>query len=145
MWLIVRTDFRKEHFVARQIQQRGFDAWVPSQIIVTRPGMARRLMARSNSQAVKELPILPRRLFATCPDSLTVRHMAGVDRDEFMLPVLIPDDQIAAFRAEIDRENTAALALATQRTRKQKAKWRSLKDALLDMIDQAKEQLGAAA
>jgi hypothetical protein len=59
--------------------------------------------------------------------------------------VLIPDAQIAAFRAEIDRENTAALALMQAQSRKQKAKWKSLHDALVEMIDGAKTQMERAA
>jgi hypothetical protein len=57
----------------------------------------------------------------------------------------VPPEQIAAFRAEIDRENTATLALATRQNRKQKAKWKSLHDALVDMIQTAKGQMEQAA
>ena len=64
-----------------------------------------------------------------------------------MPPTLITRDlnEIKAFRAEIDRENTASLALAQRASRKQKAKWKSLHDALIEMIQGAKEQLEQAA
>jgi hypothetical protein len=88
---------------------------------------------------------LPCRLFAAVPSwavSQTeldgIRHLKAIERTAEQLPVWIPSDQIDAFRAEIDRENTATLALARARDRKQKAKWRSLHDALLDMIEEAK-------
>jgi hypothetical protein len=56
----------------------------------------------------------------------------------------VPPEQIAAFKAEIDRENTATLALATRQNRNQKAKWKSLHDALVDMIQTAKGQMEQA-
>jgi hypothetical protein len=62
-----------------------------------------------------------------------------------MRPVVIPDSQISAFRAVIDAENRAALALSQSASRKQKAKWRDLREALLEMVDQAKAQLEQAA
>lgn len=150
MWLIVRTDARKESFVARQITIMGYDAYVPCQIIAARPAAARRVTAKAHLQTIRELPILPRRVFAAVPEWLQdeiagIRHLIGIERDVGMSPIAIPDSQIAAFRAEIDRENTAALALASRPSRKQKAKWRSLHDALLDMIEQAKSRLEQAA
>jgi hypothetical protein len=57
----------------------------------------------------------------------------------------VPSAEIARFKAAIDAENTAALALAQKASRKQKAKWRSLHDALVDLIEQAKGQLEQAA
>jgi hypothetical protein len=62
-WLILRTDFRKEAYVAAQIRGMGFAAWVPCQMIASRPGIARRKLS-APAVAIKELPVLPRRLFA---------------------------------------------------------------------------------
>jgi len=150
-WLIIRTDFRKEAYVARQIANMGFPAWVPCQLVASRPGIARRVTARA-AVAVKELPVLPRRLFAAVPSWAVsqaeldgIRHMEAIERNAELLPVWIPDGQIAAFKAEIDRENTAALALMQARSRKQKAKWKDMRTALLDMIHQAKGQMEQAA
>jgi len=148
-WLIVRTDFRKEAYVAAQIRGMGFAAWVPCQMIVSRPGIARRKLSHA-AVAIKELPVLPRRLFAAVPvaleaDLLKVRHLVALERDAALDPVSVPGNQIDAFRAEIDRENTAALALASARSRKQKAKWRSLHEALVEMIEGAKNQMERAA
>lgn len=152
MWLIIRTDFRKEHYVAQQIKAAGFPCWVPSQIIVVRDCRGRSRMARSNLQTVKELPILPKRIFAAVPNWAlhqgeidAIRHMVGIDHDADQRPVWIPDAQITAFRAEIDRVNTASLALAQRAGRKQKAQWKSLHDALLEMIEGAKQTMEQAA
>jgi hypothetical protein len=149
-WLILRTDHGKEAYVARQIMFRGFDAWVPAQIIVCRPSVARRVSAKSQLQKIKELPILPRRLFAAVPvaqeaDLAGIRHLVAVERDGASEALCVPSAEIARFRAAIDAENMAALALAQKASRKQKAKWRSLHDALLDMIDSAKAQMEQAA
>jgi hypothetical protein len=148
-WLIVRTDFRKEAYVAAQIRNLGFDAWVPCQIITSRPGIARRKLS-APGVSIKELPILPKRIFARMDwhEAGTlrgIRHLEDVERDGEERIVSVPDGQIAAFKAEIDRENTAALALAQKASRRQKAKWRSLKDALLELVDSAKQQMEQAA
>ena len=150
-WLIVRTDYRKEAYVAAQIRGMGFAAWVPCQMIASRPGIARRKLSHP-ATTIKELPVLPRRLFAAVPmwavyqhELDGIRHCQGFEQNADQMVVQIPDSQIIAFRAEIDRENTAALALVQTQSRKQKAKWRSLKDALVEMIDSAKTQMEQAA
>lgn len=149
-WLILRTDARKELYVARQIALAGFDSWVPSQVLVSRPHAARRITAKAHLQAIKEIPILPRRVFAAIPtashgDLASIRHLVGVERDGNQQPVYVPPNQINVFKAEIDRENTSTLALATRPDRKQKARWKALQDALLDMIHNARQQLEQAA
>lgn len=148
-WLIVRCDFRKEAYVAAQIRNLGWDAWVPCQIITSRPGIARRKLA-APGVSIKELPILPKRLFARMDwheagNLRGIRHLEDVERDGEERIVSVPDGQIAAFRAEIDRENTAALALAQKASRRQKAKWRNIHEAMTDWINQAKQQMEAAA
>lgn len=153
-WLILRTDHAKESYVARQVSAMGYQAWVPAQIIVCRPTVARKVTAKAPTRTIKELPILPRRLFARivdCHDRETqselasLRHCAGIERDGEQRLILIPDAEIARFRAAIDAENTASLALAQAKSRRQKAKWRSLKDALVDMIEGAKQTMEQAA
>ena len=150
MWILLRSDAHKEHYVARQVSLLGFQAWVPCQIIACRPQVSRRITAKAHLSKLRELPILPRRLFAEVPVWLQtelegIRHLDGIERDAASMPLQIPPSQIAAFRAEIDRENTAALALAQKASRRQKAKWRDMKDALLDLISTAKETLEEAA
>jgi hypothetical protein len=149
-WLIIRTDSRKEQYVARQVQALGFDAWVPVQLIAARPAIARRVTAKAHLSAIKEIPILPRRLFAAVPvaleaDLMRIRHLVAVEHDADSRPLSVPSGQVQAFRETIDRENTAAMALAQKASRKQKAKWRSLKDALVDMIEGARQQMEQAA
>jgi hypothetical protein len=151
-WLILRTDHQKEAYVARQIQNLGFDAWNPVQIITCRPHHVRKVTSRIQLRPIKEISILPRRIFAAVPvwavlqgELAHIRHLVAIEHGSDSRPLSVPSEQIAAFRAEIDRENTASLALAQRASRKQKAKWRSLHDALLDMIDSAKQQLEQAA
>lgn len=148
-WLILKTDSRKEAYVSRQVQNLGFDAWLPLQLVASRPAAARKMLSKAGF-IIKELPILPRRVFCAIPapvggDVLAIRHVVGVECDAALTPIRIPSMQIAAFRAEIDRENMAALALAQKASRKQKARWRSLHDALLEMIEDAKSKYEIAA
>lgn len=154
-WLILRTEFRKEQFVARQVQALGFDAWVPVQIIACRPHIARRISAKAHLRAYREICILPRRVFAAMPLEAAaeaahgkvgkIRHVVAVEMNAALEAISVPSGAIAAFRAEIDRENTAALALATRPSRRQRARWRSLHDALVEMVQTAREQLEQAA
>jgi len=150
-WLIIRTDHAKEAYVARQIMFRGWDAWVPAQIIVSRNCISRAVTAKA-LQKTKELPILPRRIFAAVPmwavyqaelDGL--RHMVGFEQNADQSLVQINDAEISRFRAAIDAENMAALALANRASKRQKQRWRSLHDALVEMIDGAKNQMEQAA
>ena len=150
MWLVLKADYAKEHYVARQVQALGFDAWVPCQIIVCRPAVSRRITAKAHLAKIRELPILPRRLFVAIPEALqaeveAIRHCAGVERHGDSRALSVPNAEIARFRAAIEAENTAALALAQKASRRQKAKWRSLKDALMDMIVEARQTMEQAA
>ena len=149
-WLILRTDFRKEHYVASQIGKLGFDCWVPVQIIASRPSIARRITSKAHMQTIKELPILPRRLFAAVPVALQaelegIRHLVAIERNADQEAICVPHSQLHAFRVTIDNENTAALALSQRASRKQKAKWKSLHDALCEMIEGAKQTMEQAA
>jgi len=151
-WLIIRTDFRKEAYVAAQIRALTFDAWHPVQMIACRPAIARRVSSKAQLRTIKEISIIPRRVFAAVPhwallqgELSHIRHLVAVERDGDSRPLSVPHEQITAFRAEIDRENTAALALAQKAGRRQKQKWRSLHDALVEMIEGAKNQMMGAA
>lgn len=150
-WLILRTDARKEQYVAAQVRNLGFNAWVPVQLVYARREIGRRITAKGRHE-MREIPILPRRVFAAVPRWVVlqgelehIRHLIAVECDADSRHPSVPDAEIAAFRAAIDAENTAALALAQKASRKQKARWRSLKDALLDMIESAKQQMEQAA
>ena len=149
-WVLIRTDARKEAYVARRIERLGLSAWVPAQIIASRPQIARRLTSKAHLTSIKEIPILPRRVFALAPawdipEMAFIRHYAGIERTIEGRFVYISDEQVIAFRAAIEQENTATLALASRPNQKQKAKWRSLKEGLLEAIEAAKTQMEIAA
>lgn len=149
-WLIIRTDARKEAYVCRQLQNLGFQAWHPVQIIACRPSIARRVTAKAHLANERKISILPRRVFAAVPLGLQaniakIRHFVSIERDAALMPLQIPERQIQSFLAAVNAENAAALALATKASRKQKARWRDLKEALLELIDGAKNQLEQAA
>lgn len=148
-WLIIRTDFRKEHYVARRIQSLGFDAWVPIQQVAVRTHAARK-DTKSPALMVKELAILPRRLFALLPEPVdaqvrAIRHLEAIECDAALEPLRIPAMQICRFREAIETENALSMALAQRPSKRSKAKWKSLHDGLVDMIDGAKTQMEAAA
>lgn len=145
-WLIIKTDFRKEHYVARQIQALTFDAWVPCEVRTQR--ICRHVKRRQTTHH----PLIPRLIFAAVPfwavaqgELDHIRHLVAVERNADQAPVSVPSSEIHAFRAAIDAENTAALALSQTATKKQKARWRNLKEALLETIEQAKQQMEQAA
>ena len=149
MWLIIRTDFRKEHYVAAQIRNAGFDAWVPVQVIMSRKEIGRRVTAAGRLER-RELCILPRRLFAAVPVALHaelegIRHLVAIERNADQEAISVPANQIHAFRVAIDNENTAAMALGAAVGKRQKKKWKALHDALVELIDGAKAELEQAA
>jgi hypothetical protein len=148
-WIIIRTDARKEHFVAAQIRDMGFQSWVPCQMIASRPGISRRVTAKAAVQ-IKELPILPKLLFAEmdvfdAPAIMGIRHFKEIIRDNEERIVCIPASQISRHREALEQENASTLALVAAKSRRQKARWRSLKDALLDLVDSARQKMGEAA
>lgn len=143
-WLIVRTDFRKEHFVAAQIRNVGFEAWVPCEARTHR--ICRHVKRRETTYH----PILPRTLFAAVPVALQaelagVRHLDSIERNALQEAISVPSSQIHAFRVEIDKMNAAALALSQTASRKQKAKWRDMREALAELVNGAKQELEQAA
>lgn len=154
-WIVIRTDHRKEAYVASQAELRGFTAWVPMQIIAARPQVARKLTAKAHASVIRHIPVLPRRVFVQMPSGFNteavqadlgkIRHMVAVERNGALEAVSVASGAIEVFRAEIDRMNTAALALATKPTRKDKAKWKSLKEGLEEAIAMGKQQMEVAA
>lgn len=143
-WLVIRTDFRKEHFVAAQIKNAGFEAWVPCEIRTQR--ICRHVKRRETTYH----PIIPKMLFAAVPVALQaelegVRHLVAVERNAVQEAISVPSSQIHAFRVEIDRMNAAALALSQTAIKKQKAKWRDLREALAELINGAKQEMEQAA
>jgi phage pi2 protein 07 len=144
-WIIIRTDIAKELYVARQIALAGFDAWVPMEY---RSERANRLTRKRRN--ITEHPVLPKRLFAAvpvtvCGELMGMRHVAAIEFDAAYNPVQIPCRQIAIFRDEIDKLNAEIMALNAIATRKTKAKWKNMRDALQDLVQQAKAEMEIAA
>jgi hypothetical protein len=149
-WIIIRTDHRKEHYVARRIRDTlGYDAWVPCQMIASRPAIARRVTAKG-PVPIKELPLLPKRLFVrmdypAASVFVGIRHLEEVERDGEERIITIPDSQIAAFRAAIDALNVTSLALGAAAKTKMKKQWKPLQEGLKEEIERAKQQIEEAA
>ena len=142
-WYVIRTDAKKEDYVARQLARHGFEAWNPVQVIACRPAISRRVTAKSQMRTYREIALLPRRVLAAIPEALhgdlaAIRHLVAIERNAALEPLRIPANDIDRFRAAIELENSMALALVHRAGRKQKAQWRSMQDALIDMIDDAK-------
>ena len=149
-WLIVRTAYRKEIAVATQIEKKRFPVWVPLQIITKRPTAARRHMDRSNTLIEQKRPVCPSLLFAAVPVDevdriLGIRHLDRIEQTYENTWALVPDAEIAAFRAAVDAENLAAQMLTAAAQRKRKAKWRSLQDAMEDLVRVVKGPMEQAA
>ena len=143
-WLIIRTDFRKEHYVAAQIRNAGFDAWIPCEVRTQR--ICRHVKRRETTYH----PIIPKLLFAAVPEALHgelsgVRHLVSIDRDGYQQPISVPSSQIHAFRVEIDKLNDAALALSQTASKKQKAKWKNIREGLAEALERAKQMIEQAA
>jgi hypothetical protein len=135
-WIIIRTQYRKEDYCAGQIARLGFDAWVPTEIVRCR-GASRRIT--KTTVATKPLPVLPRTLFAAVSsaahgDLMKIRHLVAVERGPGSEALEIPHNQILVFRDEIDRLNKEVLALAAIQTRKHRAKWRDMREALAELV-----------
>lgn len=138
--------------MARQIKALTFDAWNPVQIVACRPHHARKVTSRVQIRTIKEVSLLPRRIFAAVPvwavlqgELAHIRHLVAVEHGPDSLPLCVPDAEISRFRAAIDAENTASLALAQAKSRRQKAKWRDMRAGLLELIEGAKQTMEQAA
>lgn len=145
-WIILKTDFRKEQYVASQIGKLTFDAWVPCEVRTHR--ICRHVKRRETTYH----PLLPRTIFAAVPrwallqgELDHIRHLVGVERNAAQEAISVPSSQIHAFRVEIDKMNAAALALSQTASRKQKAKWRDMREALAELVNGAKQELEQAA
>lgn len=149
-YLIIRTDDRKEAYVASQIVRMGFDAWTPCQIELTRSRAARRFTSQKALATTKEIRILPKRIFAAVPvameaDILKIRYCVAIERDAALAPLQAPANQVAIFRREVDMLNAETMALAKMaQGRKTKAKWRSLKEALEGLMKAETPELETA-
>ena len=150
-WLIVRTDFRKEQAVAVQIGKKGFPVWVPVEKVVQRHPGARRHMDISNTHLPpKDRPICPSLLFAAVPLDeidriLGLRDLDKVEQTSEGTWARVPDDQVTRFRKAIDAENAAAMALYQTTGKRNKKRWRSLQDALMELVEGAKQTMEQAA
>lgn len=155
IWIIVKVAPRKESRVAKIIQDMGFEAWAPCQLVPVRPHASRKITAKAHLIKIREISLLPRRVFVEAPhnsrpgalygDIAGVRHIGGLELGPASTPLLIDSEQLTRFRAAIDAENAAALALAAKPNRKQKARWKSLKDGLQDAILDARKEIDMAA
>jgi hypothetical protein len=151
-WLIVKTTARKESAVAEAIRGLGFEAWVPCQLVPVRQHASRRVTSKAHLVKIREIALLPRRVFVKLPenslayalyaDIMGVRYLSGLELGPASTPIRIDSEQLIQFKDAIDGENTAALALVAAKTRKQKAQWRSLQEALIDLVDSAKKKMG---
>jgi hypothetical protein len=149
-WIIIRCAQSKEAYVTRQIALMGFDAWVPVQHVYSKPAVARRVTSQKALVKYRELPVLPKCLFAAVPmgrhgDLQSIRYFDRIERDTASCALQIPDVQIRLFRDTVDRMNAEALAYNAVVTRKTKAKWVNLKEAMLARIEQAKTEMEIAA
>jgi hypothetical protein len=146
MWIILRTDAAKEAYCADQVQQAGFKAWAPAEVRYVRKH------PKSKALVKREFPVLPRRIFVLDPGGtasgnlLYIRHIVAVERDSSLAPLKIDSSAIDVFRSEIDRVNLEVMAMARMvATRKERSKWRSLHDGLLDVIRKASGGIDAVA
>lgn len=135
-WIIVRTETAKEGFVSAQLRHRGLEAWVPAEKRLVR------IHRLSKARKVEEYPIVPRLLFAAVPQGREaevtgIRHLLRLERTAEGLVARIPFCQITRFQAEIERLNALSMALAAKPTKREKARWRSLKEALVELVQGA--------
>ena len=138
-WLIIRTEYHREKAVAAQIDKKGFMSWVPMQKHTKRQPGARRHMDRSNVLETIERPVCPSLLFAAVPVRdvdriLGIRHLSKIEQTAEAMWAVVPDEQVRQFREAIDAENRAAMMLTEAARRKQKKRWRSLEEGLLELV-----------
>jgi hypothetical protein len=107
-WIIVRTKLSKENQVANAIlRQFACPTWVPVEIRSYRTAIGRRTRRRE----AKEIPLLPKCLFAAIPSAVhgdlqALRYFDRLERDLATgEPFLIPHNQVMAFRQAIEAEN----------------------------------------
>ena len=107
-WLIIRSEFKREVSLARQIEALGFPAWVPMETRfhrVTGPSKVKR--AR-----IWETPVIATVLFAAVPkaswgDVMACRYFRDFHRPNAASePYSVSPEQITAFRDMVERENT---------------------------------------
>lgn len=111
MWIILRTDHAKERVVAAAVERMEWPCWVPLEVRHGRAHHSRQTPHRK----IMERPLMPKTVFAAIPlaeiQSLQrVRYFQGIMRDVNLAPALVPDIQVAQFRAIVDRVNAARRA-----------------------------------
>ena len=135
-WIIVRTKYGKEHYVANAISRMGFSAWVPTEIRSYRTTGNRRTRHRT----LIEVPLLPKTLFAAIPEALqrdlgTVRYYTSLERDEALEALKIEDWEMAAFRTEVEASNEQERdRQKRQATRPRKRQWMAAPAALQELL-----------
>ena len=143
-WVIVRTALAKEFYVARQIELMGFSAWVPIEYSTAR------IFRKSKTRKLIERPVLSKCLLCDVPtgrhgDLQRIRYYDSVQRDTGSQPLLIPFHEIQRFREILDKHNAVIIALSLKTDSKTKAKWKSMRDALKEMLDIAGQKRDIAA
>ena len=113
MWIILKTDHAKEFAVAEALAALGHECWVPTYVCEVRerqtvgPGITLRV------RKAKERPLLPSLLLADVGHKrglyVSVSHFQGVWRDMFEQPLLVPENQVAAFRERVNAVNAAEI------------------------------------
>ena len=103
-YLIVKTDFAREAFVAKAIRRMGYDAIMPVEC------HAARVSRLTKAKKVVERPAIPRVLFAAIPGAAignlqTIRYYHSLQRDFAAQPLLIPIWQVRRFLDYLDDHN----------------------------------------
>lgn len=135
-WVIVRTKYGKEHYVANAIARMGFPAWVPVEIRSYRTTGNRRTRHRT----LIEVPLLPKTMFAALPEALhsdlqAVRYYTSLERDEALEALKIEDWEMAAFRTEVEASNEQERdRQKRQASRPKKRQWIAAPTALAELL-----------
>lgn len=106
-WIIVKSEYKHELAVSRQIEAMGYPAWVPMEVRfhrITTPSKVKRAHTW-------EAPVIPTVLFAAVPVAVqgqlvSLRGCHSLHRpDAVSAPFLIAPEQIEAFRDMVALEN----------------------------------------
>lgn len=145
-WFILRLkEHDKERYVEAAINRiEGWSAWTPMEVRMAR------ISPRHKARREFENALLPKRLFAAFPahlqpEVLRIRYVDSIERGSDFLPLLVPSRQLDLFRSTIADMNARIRALKTATTKKDKARWKSMKEALEALINEAKEEKEMAA
>ncbi len=111
-WTIIRTDYKREEAVAREIGKH-FPAWVPMIAYIH----ARKLPSQKKAIiSLKTRPLMATYLFAAVP-GCSLGELQAIDgyrryecHSGSWVPLTVPETQLAAFRGMIDGENAGVVA-----------------------------------